>query len=129
SRSSPLRISDSSVPLPAPDGPVNTYSVPLRILGSPFFCAALKAGGYGFRLQRTEHDVIAVRNQHGAGTAAVSAVNQHTAVARFLHDTLNRRGLRTDDCNQPSGCNHIAKTDINQLHSKSSPFAVKRLFD
>ena len=81
---------DSTVPLPAPDGPVNTYNVPLRIFWFSFLGLARKTSRNGLRLQSTEHHMVAVHDEYSTGASAVGAVHDHAAVAGLLHGALDR---------------------------------------
>ena len=60
--------------------------------------------------------MVAVHDEYSAGASAVGAVHDHAAVAGLLHGALDRCGFRADNGDQPRRSDHIAKSDIDELH-------------
>ena len=56
--------------------------------------------------------MTAVSHDNRSGSAAISGINQHTSVARFLNNPFDRSRFRTDDRNDPVGSYNIAKANI-----------------
>ena len=59
--------------------------------------------------------MTAVSHDNRSGSAAISGINQHTSVARFLNNPFDRSRFRTDDRNDPVGSYNIAKANIDQF--------------
>ena len=53
--------------------------------------------------------MIGVHDKHSSGAAAVRGIDQHPALACFLHQTFDRCGVRADDCHHAPRTDHIAK--------------------
>ena len=70
--------------------------------------------------------MVAVHDEHRARAAAVGAVDDHAAVARLLYGTLDRRGIRADDRDEPRRRHHVSEADIDELHFGLPPFLMLR---
>lgn len=65
--------------------------------------------------------MIAIRDDHSARPPPMRCVNECAALLAILNNPLDGRRFRADDRNQTVGVDHIAKADIDELHSLSPP--------
>ena len=61
-----------------------------------------------------------VHNQNGLRFTAKTRINQHAALSGLLAETLDRRRLRTDNCNNSTRGHSISKTNVDQFHCNLS---------
>lgn len=66
-----------------------------------------------FRLDGRQDDLAAVRDEDGAGTAAVGSVDKHARFPRFLDDAFDRRRFGADDGNDTIARNEVAESDVD----------------
>ena len=72
--------------------------------------------------------MVAVRNDYRAGSAPLCRVHNAFGVSGFLYQPLHRRTVGTYNRNDALGCDHVAKTDIDEPHPKPPSDDILYLF-
>lgn len=71
--------------------------------------------GNRLRLNSRQNDVVAIRNDHGTRASSVRSINQHMAVSGLLYNSLDRRGFRAYDRNNPVRRHDVTESNVNEF--------------
>ncbi len=74
--------------------------------------------------------MIGIHNKYSSCAASIGCIDQHAALTSLFDQTLDRGRIRTDHCHDTPRADHVAKTDIDQLHIclRNDLFQILNLF-
>ena len=64
--------------------------------------------------------MVGVHDKHSLRAPPVAGIDESALLAGILHQTLDRGGIRADNADDAVGVDHIAETDVQQLHGVPS---------
>ena len=66
--------------------------------------------------QRRQNDMVRIRNDHGLSLPSETGIHQFAPFRGIPDQPLDRRGIRSDDPDDPVGKHQVSESDIDDLH-------------